>query len=395
MEERMNERILAISCALGLVACGRPQKTQSTAVVVSAAASSSPDAAASAGGSQPVSSPFVVVGRFAKEVDAQLHALGDRPAVRQRNAEGSWGLSALTRDGRIVDLASKLTPAQRSGDVLTVAGDGPDRAFVSTYFVTAEGAMQFDMSTWQMGDGKAPTQAAPVAFRAMGELHDGHWVGLPFAVHPGYLLDDPPQKLRTFRGKGSLPTIAPKLSLYQLAFLGGGKACGVGAVVGDKDALRTRLWTDDGATFPLELTDVEQARVLRGSGGECVLVAPGGSGTTFVRVRGGALTKVESRRRARAVTASRDGAVWLLDEEDDVVVRVRLREDATDETVFAMPSSQGECKLRPRSIVAFADDDVWLTADCSGGAQTLLHTQTAPAKVETWPAPPVEPAAQP
>ena len=128
----MNERIMAISCALGLVACGRTQKPQPTPVVASAAASSSPDAAALARASPPVASPFVVVGRFAKDVDVQLHALGDRPAVRQRNAEGSWGLSVLTRDGRIVDLASKLTPTQRSGDVLTVAGDGPDRAFVST-----------------------------------------------------------------------------------------------------------------------------------------------------------------------------------------------------------------------------------------------------------------------
>lgn len=343
----------------------------------------------------PAPSPFAVVARFASGANAQLHALGDRPAVKQQGS-GPWSLATLTRDGRIVELASRLSAEERSGDVLTVAGELPGSAFVSTYFVGAEGAMQFNMSTWQVADGKAPTSVAPVGFRGMGALHEGHWVGLPFAVHPGYLIDDPPQKFRTFRGKGTLPTIPPKLSLYQVAFLGNGKACGVGALVGEQTMLRARLWTEDGRTFPLDdAPDADRARVFRGAGGECVLVAPGKSGTSFIRIRGDKLSTVESKRHATALSAARDGAIWLFDEDhNDAVIRIRLREDAVDETVFAVPSL-GECKSILGSLVAFSDDDVWLTAGCNDARQVLLHTQPAPAKVDEWPPPPPEPAPRP
>ena len=384
----------ALSCT-ALLACRRGRETASQTTLApeppkTATVASTVVAAAM----PPPRSPFSIVWQFAPRVETRLYPLGAHVAVWQRRNDEpyGWNLVSIGSDGRRADLTTSIHKRILDDhmDILYVGGPGPDDVWIGTSYVAEGGAMAFVMNTWNMKGGSLKLTNQP-GYRFVGELRKGQWVGIPFAVHPGYVLDDPPRAFRNVSGSGPLPTLPPNLSLFKATFLGDGRACGLGARVGVKNAaVGMELWTaGPEGTHSFALGELVQEAEVVAAARECVVVTPDKDGTTFRRVRGDALSTVRIARSPNAISAAHDGTIWMADGTE--VVRVQLAEASAEVKTIPLPAVPG-CpeRIRVSSIVAFEEGDVWLTASCEATANAwsgLLHTQAPPPNVAAWPAP--------
>jgi hypothetical protein len=271
-------------------------------------------------------------------------------------------------------------------ELLFVAGSGPADAWIVTSYVVKDSAMAFAMQTWRVRSTSLESTNQP-GYRFVGEFRKGQWVGVPFDVHPGYLLDNPPRTFRNLIGNGAPPKLPAGFSLFKAAFVGEERACGLGARVGDGGGSDMALWTtspEGTRVLPLGPLDQEASTVAVGR--DCVVVLPDKTGTTFKRLRGDTLTAVAIAERASVTSGTSDAALWIV--HDHAVARVSLTEDAARANDVPLPRTPA-CpgSLEVTDVVARADDDVWITAGCAGETY-LLHTQAAPpSSVATLPGP--------
>lgn len=376
----------AFACRPKVSSPGRP----AAAPVTSASASASAVVAA------PPSpgTTFSFVGVFAPGVTVRAFHLGRAVAIAQSSDHG-WSVTSVGPARARVELTAKLGAKRRVPNVqiLFVGGAAPDDAWISV--LDEAGFPTLAMDTWHV-TGDAATRAAK-RYLAVGELRPAQWVALPTHQGPVYLYDQVPSKFEGLRGKGALPTVPADVHLLDVAFLGDGRACGLGVVEKpDAGALSAVLWlsgADDAArTLPLgAVDDAEAMRVVRGPGGECVVVTPGEATTTFARARGDALASVTVDRRATLATAVPSGAIWFYDDDKKAMGRAELAK-APETAAFALPGGLADCTevTDVTSVVALDDDDVWLTGQCWAGGKmrgdALLHTEPQ-GTVDVWPAP--------
>ncbi|HEX7602755.1 MAG TPA: hypothetical protein VF316_14160 [Polyangiaceae bacterium] len=370
---------------------GRPAATP----VTSASASASAPASAVIAAPPVPGTTFSFVGVFAPGVTTHAFRLGRSVAVSQSSEHG-WSVTTVSAARARVELTAKLGAKRRTPNIqiLFVGGSAPDDAWISV--LDEVGFPALAMDTWHVtGDAVARTAKR---YLAMGALRPGQWVALPTHQGPVYLYDQVPSKFEGLRGKGALPTVPADVHLLDVAFLGDGRACGLGVVEKpDAGTLSAVLWlsgADNAArTLPLgAVDDAEAMRVVRGPGGECVVVTPGEGATTLARARGDALASVKMDRRATLATAVPSGTLWFYDDEKKAMGRAELAKDPIETAAFALPGGLADCTelTDVTSVVALDDDDVWLTGQCWAGGKmrgdALLHTEP-PGNVDVWPAP--------
>ena len=380
----------AFTCRPKESAPGRP----AAAPVTSGSAPASAASAASAAPPVP-GTTFSFVGVFAPGVTTHAFRLGRSVAVAQSSEHG-WSVTAVGAASARVELTAKLGAKRRTPNIqiLFVGGSAPDDAWISV--LDEAGFPTLALDTWHV-TGDAVTRAAK-RYLAIGALRPAQWVALPTHQGPMYLYDQVPSKFEGLRGQGALPTVPADVHLLDVAFLGDGRVCGVGVVEKpDAGTLSAVLWINgaDGASRTLPLGAVDDAssmRVVRGPGGECVVVTPAKGATTLTRVRGDALTSVKVDRRAALATSTPSGALWFYDDEKKAMGRAALAKDPVALEAFALPGGLADCTeiTDVTSVVALDEDDVWLTAQCWAGGKmrgdALLHTEPH-GNVDVWPAP--------
>ena len=303
-------------------------------------------------------------------------------------------------------MTASIPPAARRvahAQVLHIGGAGPEHAWITVLDET--GFPSLAMTIWHVTEHGASHEGGRLA--AVGELRPGHWVGLPLGIGPMYLYDDTPSMFVSLDGRGPLPRVATDLRLFDVAWLGEGKVCGLGLVAID-GGFREELWSQDGNTpsqrVPLGMRDgsVDYEVVFRGEEGACRLLRSGRAGTTLWRLQGGSLTRMSVPFETDLATAAPDGALWFVDAHRRLLGRASVHGATVDVRTYALPEAQSGCdSFRDVThLVAIGEDDAWAiareacaTADGGARADALLRTRAgagataATGAIGTWPAP--------
>lgn len=303
----------------------------------------------------------------------QMFRLRDGVAIAQ-HAESGWNVVTLGKGKPMVDLTAKL-PRNGKDHVRDLWGT-TDEVWITTH----EG------KGFHATRASDPTPAG--VYRFVIPSPEGSWLGVP-AHQPLTTPEFGPSRFERIGAADiPVPPIPEAMRPRSLVALPNHRYCGV-SVTGS-DELR-RIWTWDESGNSSSIPDPNAARVFRSADSECLIVGLSEVLTIDV-LRGGTLFGLGRSDRAAtddpgALDVTNNGtALWVADTER-YVHRLDLTTHPAKRTTFPI-SAAGVCDIHAiQAIVALADDDVWLYADCNDGERIVLHTEPAPSAVAKMPVP--------
>lgn len=370
----------AAAAVLLLVAC------QTHAPIATRVEVAAPKSSASASSSaQPVlrqaSPSLAVVARFSPDVTVAVFPLGHDALVSQASAT-AWSVTALDRDGRQTPMLKR--PGAHF-EIFQAGGSSAKNAWVTTMDENGFPAIRFE--TWHIAD---TTTKQDARFLGVGELRPGQWVALPSHLLPAYLYDEVPSKFENVVGAGDVPKVPNAIRLRDVAFLGNGHACGVGITKKQSGGFDMVAWNDEGGDVSLGFDDAAQAStVVRGRGGECIVLRPREKTSDVGRFHGSSIAWSTLGRRAAHVSAAPSGTLWIWDGDRGELDRTTNADDATL-TTFTMPRDVPECPHLDdvTSIAATSDDDALLAVRNACTNETFALVRTSPrVAIQSWRAP--------
>lgn len=327
------------------------------------------------GGARIVPLPFSVVARFTRR--PRIFPLEDGVGVAEELDDRFRFVSlGATKGPR--DLTKGLP--RREPQSVTYAAGTTDGAWLATHAglgvrATAHGA------SWTR------------PYRSVGPLHEGAWVGLERHETPYGEIELTPSRLVALDAPDAsavVVAVEPTLRLFQLAYLGGDRLCGIGAVVADGTSMahpEIRAWyrRADGSAFAFALapgSEAEAVRAFRAPDGVCTIVAPqrarppdrSPTQTKIYRIVDGVLSPpLEVPGFLFGVSSAIDGALWYVANRE--ARRIRFDRDRLAEESVPLPEDLDGCHLeRADEIVAHASDDVWILGACDvPRGHVLLH----------------------
>ena len=249
-----------VAIAIGASSCERPDAASPPPRPPGSPPTEALDSATLSSSASPVAMPFdagsvsptsslVLAGRFAPGVSAAAFPLGrsaEAVAVAQSSSHraGASRRSCPTADTSDIDVRqfpSRLA-VSRTFRFPRLGGAGPQQAWITVLDETD--FPRLDMTIWQIYGARGLPQG-PGRLAAVGELEAGHWVGLPMGIGPYVPLRREPLPVRVAtegHGRLSRSLVAPDLRLFDVAWLGEGKVCGLGLIAVDGGFLED-LWT--------------------------------------------------------------------------------------------------------------------------------------------------------